>query len=126
VAYTNTYAAGSAVITKSFSGAGADAWGDQDFQVQLVCTHADASPTEVYRATKTLSKAAGLTWTVNHLAANAQCAVTETAAGGATGTTISGGTFTVDASQPAQVGITNRFATGSVTVTKQVGASRSR
>ena len=47
LAFTNTFAAGSAVITKDFTGAGADAWGDQDFQVQLVCTHADANPAEV-------------------------------------------------------------------------------
>jgi hypothetical protein len=123
VAYTNTYAAGSAVITKSLTGAGADAWGDQDFEVQLVCTHADANPAEVYRATKTLSKATSLTWTVDHLAAGAQCAVTETAAGGATSTTITGGSFAVDAKTPAQVGVTNRFGTGSVTVTKQVQAN---
>ncbi|MFT4108185.1 DUF5979 domain-containing protein, partial [Propionicimonas sp.] len=123
VAYTNTFTAGSVTITKSITGAGAEAWGDQSFTAQLVCTHPDADPSEVYRATKTLSRATGLSWTVDHLASGAHCAVTETASGGATATSITGGSFTVDAATPAAVGITNRFGTGSVKVTKQVQAN---
>ncbi|WP_428538387.1 DUF5979 domain-containing protein [Propionicimonas sp.] len=123
VAYTNTFTAGSVTITKAITGAGADAWGDQEFTAQLVCTHADANPAEVYRATKTLSKATTLSWTVDHLAAGAHCQVTETADGGATATTITGGSFTVDAGTPAAVTVTNRFGTGKVTVTKTVQAN---
>lgn len=124
IGYTNTYTVGAATITKSVTGPGADQWGNENFEVKLVCTHADAVTTPVFTATKTLSKASP-NWEVTNLASGANCAVTETKAGGANSTTITNGEFAVgtDPATPTMVRVENYFGLGQVSVTKQVFAN---
>jgi hypothetical protein len=120
----NTYTVGAVQITKELTGAGAAAWADGTFEAQLVCTSADADPATVYSAIHPLTRTEP-TWDVTGLPTGATCTVTETRTGGANASTVSGGTFTVgdDPAKPASVTLTNRFAEGSVQVTKRVLAN---
>ena len=121
VAVTNTYAVGAVAITKVVDGLGSDDWGNEQFEVELECTLAGASPTTVFHASHALSKTSP-SWTVENLASGASCTVTETAFGAATEHEVDPGTFVVgdDESDPTQVTVTNTFGTGSLRVTKEL------
>jgi len=124
VDYTNTYTVGAATITKSVTGPGAELWGNENFEVKLVCTHLDAITAPVFTASHTLTKATP-TWTVSKLASGASCTVTETKLGGANSNTITNSEFTVgtDPTKPTQIGVQNYFGLGQVSVTKKVLAN---
>ncbi|SNS98974.1 LPXTG-motif cell wall anchor domain-containing protein/conserved repeat domain-containing protein [Micrococcales bacterium KH10] len=129
VTYTNEYETGSVNLTKHITGAGADLWGQGDFQVSMVCTSPLTDPTQVFSATHVLS-AADPVWRVDDLPAGAECAVTEPLRGGANSSSIESGnvsdteeiTVTVGgaSSAPVQVDVTNEFLVGSLRVTKAV------
>jgi|GEM_PF-1687160 hypothetical protein len=123
LAYTNRYTVGAVTITKTVEDA-TGRWGNADFTARLVCTDDDTVDATVYDGTVILSKTAP-TATITNLPTGASCTVTETATGGANAHAISGGSFTVgaDPTQPAEVGITNTFTTGSVRVTGTIKAN---
>lgn len=126
LAFTNHFAVGAVTITKVVDGAGADAWGNEEFRVELVCTLDAADPGQVYSAGYRLSKDEP-TWTVGNLPTGADCLVTELQTGGATSTAITpaGGSIMVgdDVDSPVLVTVTNTFETGSVTVSKALAGS---
>ncbi|ROS31554.1 DUF5979 domain-containing protein [Cellulomonas sp. PhB150] len=121
VAVTNTYAVGAVAITKVVDGLGSDDWGNEQFEVDLECTLAGASPETVFHGSHALSKASP-SWTVENLASGASCTVTETAFGAATEHEVDPGTFVVgdDESDPTAVTVTNTFGTGSLRVSKEL------
>lgn len=115
----NHYETGILEVTKQVTGEGAEAWGDQEFELRLVCELDTADPSTVYDATTTVSAVQPL-WRVENLPAGADCVVTELGDGGATEFT--GGQATV---APGDQGITpltvtNRFDVGSITVRKEI------
>lgn len=96
IAVTNTYTVGSIAITKDVTGAGAEEWAADDFQVGLSCTWDQATPQLVYEDTHTIVD--GETWTVDNLPTGASCTVTEPDDGGAT-------EFAVSPAQPVIIGV---------------------
>lgn len=121
--YDNAFTIGAVTLTKTVSDA-SGLWGNEEFSARLLCTDDDTVDPTVYDGVLTLSKAHPNA-TVTDLPTGASCTVSEPRSGGANGTTITGGTFTVgnDPATPAKVGIENTFTTGSVKVTKIVQAN---
>ncbi|MBN9605843.1 MAG: hypothetical protein J0G30_04465 [Actinomycetales bacterium] len=126
VALTNRYDEGALQLTKAVTGSGASAWGDQPFTIDVVCTDTLAGLGTVYEREFTLHRGDAPV-TLEHLAASASCAVTETATGGATSTSIDvGGTVTagtsataaVPAADTVDVTVDNVFDTTQVAVEK--------
>lgn len=123
VAFTNSYEAGAATITKLVTGAGAEAWGAGPFTLRLQCTlDADddpaTAPVTVYDATGKVTRTSP-EWQVTKLPTGADCTASETASAGAT-TAATPAHFVVnnDPAHPVPVELTNDFATGSVEVGK--------
>ncbi|UOQ87774.1 DUF5979 domain-containing protein [Agromyces endophyticus] len=123
LAVTNTYTVGSIAITKDVTGAGADDWAADSFDVRLVCTWDQATTNPVYDATHTIAD--GETWTVENLPTGAECTVTEPDDGGATEVVVSpdqpvvigvGGTE----GDPIEVTVTNDYRVGGFDIAKTV------
>lgn len=123
--FTDHYGIGAATITKTVTGDGAAAWGNEQFTLRAVCTldtdnDSDTDPVVVYDATTSVNKSSP-SWTLTKLASGAACTITETGSGGAT-TAARDAHFVVssDQSQPTAVAMTNDFATGSVRIVKRI------
>lgn len=121
---TNTFSAGSIVLTKERTGDGVARYGSGPFTAQVVCTWMkDGQQLTIPLAgggLVTLDEANGYTATVSGLIQGAHCDTTETATGGATAVVITPADgVTVPAGDPAQVTIANTFDTGSLVVIKK-------
>ena len=118
VTVDNTYTTGAVEVTKILAGAGADLWGDATFTVEMTCTLEGAASNPVFAESETLSRD-DPSWIVDDLPTGAECAVTETADGGANS---SSGTVTVvvgdDPAAPVEADVTNTFTIGSLEVQK--------
>ncbi|WP_265523596.1 DUF5979 domain-containing protein [Oerskovia flava] len=124
---TNTFDTGAIEVTKLVAGDGADAFGAGPFAVNLACTF-EGEPIDVPGGAQ---RAIVGDETVDYdgLPIGAECVVTETAAGGASSTTVSAtveggepGAATVGA-DPEQVTVTNVFDVGQVVVAKSLSGS---
>ena len=111
---------GSVSITKEVAGSGADAWGNEDFELRLVCTLTDADPETVYDATHIVSKDEP-TWQVDDLPTGASCEFTEPETGGANDTALPPPPSPVGdepEDDPLELTATNTFTEGSLAVAK--------
>lgn len=128
VVVTNAFADGDVAVDKVVTGPGAERYGSGPFVVQLLCTLDDASGQRVvYNGSVTLGGEQPLSATVEHVAAGAVCAISETQTGGANVVELSAPTITVPADASATVTVTNTFLLGSIDVTKVIdgpGAAR--
>jgi uncharacterized repeat protein (TIGR01451 family) len=129
---TNTFTTGTFEVDKAFSGAGAAEYGAGPFTAQVSCTWTkDGTVLTIPLPDSgivTLDAAHGYTASVTGLIAGATCSAVETANGGATSTTVgSASPALVPADGTSIQTITNRYDTGSLTVTKeQTGEGRAR
>ncbi|MDR6972050.1 DUF5979 domain-containing protein [Leifsonia shinshuensis] len=124
VSVTNTFSAGSVSIVKQRTGDGVARYGDGPFTAQLVCTWQKDGATLTIPLPDggqvTLDAANGYSATVTGLIQGAHCDTTETGTGGATAVAVTpSGGVTVPAGAPAEVTITNTFATGSLVIDKK-------
>lgn len=127
VAIENAYDVGSLTVTKAVTGAGADAWADAPFQLDVRCVLDDASGERtVFEQSYTLQRGDDPVL-IENLAAGALCSVTESATGGASATTIvvDGGDPVADLTADVLIGdgghevtVTNTFLLGEVSVSK--------
>lgn len=126
---TNTFTVGSLTVEKVLDGEPAASLAPAttfDYEVSLQCTREVNGSTVAVAipggATRTITGAGTVTYT--DLPTGADCVVTETDAGLATGTTISpAGPVTIgDAVTPVEVTVTNEFANGEISITKTVDA----
>ncbi|MEN5074621.1 DUF5979 domain-containing protein [Isoptericola cucumis] len=123
VTLTNTYDVGAIDLQKVVDGEGADAYGAGPFDIDVVCTFDDGDgtgPQTVYDSTVVLGGAGPLDAQISNLPVGAECTVTETDDGGATGSVVVPETVTVDADETAEVVITNTFDVGSIEVNKDL------
>ncbi|MGG7464845.1 DUF5979 domain-containing protein [Plantibacter sp. YIM 135347] len=117
----NRFADGSVEIAKTLTGDGAEAWGAGPFTVHATCTLTDPSGTRiVWDGDVVLGGEASLTATIEHIAADATCEVTETKTGGADGSTVTPGTVTVGDGTTAEVSVVNEFLLGALHVQKTI------
>lgn len=128
---TNTFTTGSFEVDKAFDGAGAAEYGAGPFTAQVSCTWTKGSTVLTIplpaSGVVTLDAAHGYTATVTGLIAGASCSAVETATGGATSTSVAAASpVRVPADGTSIQKITNRYDTGSLTITKaQTGEGRS-
>ncbi|MET0449614.1 MAG: DUF5979 domain-containing protein, partial [Aeromicrobium sp.] len=127
---TNTFLAGSLVVTKTVEGAGAPLYGSGPFEVALACTRPGADgPVDVPvpgGATRALTEDGGYTATFEPLLVGSTCVATETATGGATATDVggTGASATIDVVQGSQsLEIVNTFDVGSVEIVKTLSGT---
>lgn len=129
VAFTNTFATGSVVITKVVTGPGAEAYEVGPFTVHLTCVDAENPDRTVYEADHQLTTD-DLTWTVENLYVDSTCEVTEPATGGATTSVVSPeGQFPVTAESgeaPVAVTVTNTFQLGGLRLIKKIAGDESQ
>ena len=126
-AIRNDYEAGTVSITKELAGDGT-AWATEEFAIEVVCVLADGPvDATVWEATYVVDAADLAIPDLEHVAAGAECDVTETRTGGATSTVVTVGpdvipgtaaTFTSPAGATVAVTVTNVFDAGDVVVTK--------
>ncbi|MFJ3404454.1 DUF5979 domain-containing protein [Promicromonospora sp. NPDC090134] len=122
VTATNTFDLGTITVDKAVDGDGAELYGTGPFEVSLSCTF-DGAPIGIPGgAVRELVPGDPVVY--DGLPVGAECAVTETATGGATSTTVStvgdgaAGTAVVPAGDPAALAVTNTFDVGRVEVVK--------
>ncbi|MFD7307929.1 DUF5979 domain-containing protein [Promicromonospora sp. NPDC059942] len=122
VTATNTFDLGAITVDKTVDGDGAALYGAGPFEVTLACTF-EGDPIGIPGgAVRELVPGSPVVY--DGLPVGAQCAVTETATGGATSTTLSvvgdgaPGTAVVPAGDPAALAVTNTFDVGRVEVVK--------
>ncbi|MFF2272916.1 DUF5979 domain-containing protein [Agromyces sp. NPDC058136] len=125
VAAVNNYTVGSISVTKDVTGSGAAGAADT-FEVQLVCTWAEATTNPVYDATHTIAD--GETWAVDNLPTGAECTVSEPDDGGATQAIISPDqpvTIGVagEEGDPIEVTVTNDYRLGGFDIAKTVSGA---
>ncbi|MFD6178217.1 MULTISPECIES: DUF5979 domain-containing protein [unclassified Isoptericola] len=125
VALENTFDVGAINLQKVVDGEGGPAYGAGPFTIQVVCTYdADGDgpgePGTVYDGTVVLGGAGPLDAQIANLPVGAECTITETNDGGATGSVVVPDTVTVDADEPAEVVITNTFDVGTIEVDKEL------
>ncbi|MFK4788675.1 DUF5979 domain-containing protein [Microbacterium sp. ZW T5_56] len=127
----NTYEAGGLHVTKEIVGDGAELWGTGTFDVTLACTLAGTNVEIPGGAVRTLSAPDALVADYTGLPVGADCALTETATGGATTSQIvaadggeSDGTFTVVGGEQAELRVVNTFEVGALALTKEVVGDR--
>lgn len=119
VEFTNRFATGSLELTKAVTGAGAAAYGQRTFGVDLVCV--DPNNREVYAKSFLLGGTHPLTHTIDDLYAGATCTASETITGGATEVTITPASpVGVLANDTVSITVENRFDLGSLEVTKAI------
>ena len=129
VSVTNTYSTGSLVIQKTVSGPGVPTYSHGPFVFDVSCD--DRGVADVYSTTRTIIGSADgspvRSEAVTGLPIGATCTVTETDNGGATSPLPSPQTVTIVAdaqSDVAFVTVDNRFAVGSIQLTKVVTGER--
>ncbi|MGK9148212.1 isopeptide-forming domain-containing fimbrial protein [Plantibacter flavus] len=124
----NGFADGALEITKVVTGPGAELYGAGPFVVHAVCTLTDDSGTRVvWDGDVTLGGDLPLVATIEHLAAGAVCAMTETQTGGADIVDIASSADPIAPDATVGFTVTNTFLLGSLEVTKAVagdGAER--
>ncbi|MGF0118620.1 DUF5979 domain-containing protein [Promicromonospora sp. Marseille-Q5078] len=123
VTLTNTYDVGAIDLQKVVDGEGADQYGTGPFDIDVVCTFDDGDgtgPQTVYDSTVVLGGAGPLDAEIANLPAGAECTITETDDGDATGSVVVPDTVTVGAGETAEVVITNTFDVGSIEVNKDL------
>jgi hypothetical protein len=125
VTATNTFDVADLELVKQVEGPGAELYGTGPFEAQVVCTRqVDGATVPVALPAEgrvALTAAGGLRATVAGLPVGAECAVTETADGGATRTAVSPeGPVVVGGEEPAAVTLTNTFELASLDVTKRL------
>ncbi len=127
VSITNAYSVGSIELSKQVVGAGADAWADAPFQLDVSCVLDDRTGERIVFSDSFTIVRGDDPITIDNLATGALCTITESATGGASSTTI-----TVDGGEPVpgtttdvlvadeaiEVVVTNTFALGEVRVEK--------
>ncbi|WP_435737178.1 DUF5979 domain-containing protein [Cellulosimicrobium sp. PMB13] len=123
VVVTNTYDVGAIEVTKVVDGEGADAFGAGPFTVSAACTFQGQDVEVPGGADRQIT--GGEVAVFDGLPIGAECAVTETATGGASSSSVSAveggepGVVTI-AADPAAVTVTNTFDVGQVVVTKEL------
>lgn len=128
VTVTNTFDAGSLVVTKVVDGDGAPLYGAGPFEVTLTCLEGARRVDIPGGAVRELSAANGYSTTFSPLLVGLLCSLRETDAAGATSTTITDadgapvGLFRV-AGQELALTVTNTFDLGSLVVTKTVSGA---
>ncbi|MFI2489030.1 DUF5979 domain-containing protein [Promicromonospora kroppenstedtii] len=127
VTATNTFDLGALTVDKAVEGDGAELYGGGPFEVTLACTF-DGAPIGIPGgATRDLVPSDPVVY--DRLPVGAECAVTETATGGATSTTVSAGgggapgTAVIPAGDPAALTVTNTFDVGRVEVVKALSGA---
>ncbi|WP_221586318.1 DUF5979 domain-containing protein, partial [Microbacterium sp. G2-8] len=130
VTIDNTFDAGSVVVEKTTSGAGAERWGTKPFTVDLACTvEVDGEPTDIEipggaeRVLQITDDPATATATYETLPRGAECRVTETDTGGASEVSMepADGMVTVGgADEPVTIAIDNAFEVGEIVVDKSI------
>ncbi|MGX5682112.1 DUF5979 domain-containing protein [Schumannella luteola] len=122
VAVENRFDVTSIAVDKQITGDGAEAWGQNDFQVTLVCSRDVDGEAEQLAipggATRDLV-APDYTASFDELPVGADCAMTESRFGGANGSAVSPNVFSLDAEQ-TEVTVTNEFRVGDLRVTKDI------
>jgi hypothetical protein len=122
----NDYTVGSIELTKTVTGAGADAWADAPFTIDVSCELDDATGVRtVFSDTFTFMRGDDPV-IIENIATGAVCTITETATGGASSTTVAVDGSSVDgvtadatiADALVEVDVTNTFALGEVQVEK--------
>ena len=122
VTVTNTFDVTTIDVTKEITGAGAEAWGQNEFRVSLVCTRdvdgEEQSLTVPGGATRDLV-APDYTAEYTGLPVGADCAMSEVLVGGANGSTVSPNVFSLEGTA-TEVTVSNEFTVGSLLVTKAI------
>ena len=127
VVATNTFDVGSLEVDKVVDGDGAALYGAGPFEVTLACTFQDEDVEIPGGAARELVPGTPVVY--DGLPVGAECAVTETATGGATTTTVSAvgdgapGTAVVPDGDPAALTVTNTFDLGEVRVVKSLSGA---
>ncbi|MGM7698584.1 DUF5979 domain-containing protein [Microbacterium sp. A84] len=126
VSFTNTFELGAIALTKQVDGDAAELFPDTTtFEFAVLCVYGGVT---VYETTVTLTKAdatGGKIITIDTLPAGAECAVTETDAGGASSTVITPDTTDAPVAvgtiaEPVLFTAANTFGTGTLHVTKEI------
>ncbi|GAA1988671.1 hypothetical protein GCM10009718_27800 [Isoptericola halotolerans] len=122
VEITNVYEVGTLGLLKVVNGDGADGYGAGPFVLDVVCvlTGTEPDPRVVYDGSVVLGGAGPLEAQITHLAAGAECTVTESEDGGATSTVVTPEAVAVDAGETVEVEVVNTFDVGSIQVEKIV------
>jgi hypothetical protein len=123
VTITNTFDAGSLIVTKEIEGDGAELWGAGPFEVTLACVDPFGDPVELVEPVRELSEGNQYTTTYAPLLVGLECTLTETGTGGATATTITDAdgqdVEVIEIPQAeVEVTVTNTFDLGSIEVVK--------
>jgi uncharacterized repeat protein (TIGR01451 family) len=122
VEVANRFDVTSIEVDKSITGLGGEAWGQNDFQVTLVCARDVDGETEEIEipggATRDLV-APDYSAEYSGLPVGADCAMTESRFGGANGSSVSPNVFELGATA-TEVSVTNEFTLGDLRVTKVV------
>ncbi len=122
----NDYTVGSLELSKSVIGAGADAWADAQFTIDVTCELDDSTGERtVFSDTFTFMRGDDPV-TIDNIATGALCTITEMATGGASSTTVTIDGNLVDgttsdvlvADDLIEATVTNTFALGEVQVEK--------
>jgi hypothetical protein len=119
VTITNRFTEGSVQVTKDFSGLGVPLYGNGPFEVTLDCTR-DGDPITIPGgAARQLDSGNGFAVLYQHLPTGADCTATATKTGGATDST-GPVDVTIGDGTTENVGFTNTFDLGELTVTNVV------
>jgi len=139
VTVVNSYDVGSIELSKVLTGAGVNAWGNERFSVDVVCTLTDAtSPTtprqtwnEIYAFQRVQGVVLPARVVLQNIAAGSVCVVTESGTGAANATQIAVGAAlpvvgtavnvtVTNAAAPQQVVVTNFFDLAEIDVNKVI------
>lgn len=121
VAAVNTFAAGSLLLEKEVTGPAADDFGQGPFVLAVDCVlDTGSGPARVWTGFVTLGAQDGWQAEIDDIATGATCTVTEVVDGGATTVAVDPGSVTIGDGTTVDVVITNTFAAGSLTVTKEI------
>lgn len=122
VTVTNRFDVAEVAVVKDRIGDGVALWGDGPFEVALTCERdVDGTAQSIDPpggATRLLTAAGLYRATFESLPAGAECELVETRTGGANESSVAPGAFALENSSTA-VSVENRFATGSVEITKE-------
>lgn len=121
---TNTFDVGGVVVEKTFAGDGTGLYVRGDFEATLACTlDIDGVATDLtipQGATRALTAANGYRNGWEQIPAEADCVVTESRIGGASGSLVTDGEFIITADEQHTVGIENTFELATFSITKDV------
>nr|BFF09308.1 hypothetical protein GCM10025699_06110 [Microbacterium flavescens] len=121
VAAVNTFAAGALLLEKEVTGPAAEDFGQGPFRLAVDCVlDTGSGPARVWAGFVTLGADDGWEAEIDDIATGATCTVTEVSTGGATSVAVEPGSVTIGDGTTVEVVVTNTFAAGSLTVTKQI------